>query len=72
MNGPFFKEAAYSSLDADLKEMIRVNQAEAAEAVLLQMLRIMRGRPFNVELQPKSEGHWSADGKKWLPKAPGT
>lgn len=72
MNSPQFKAVACKSLDPDLMDLTCKNLCTAAEAILLQQLRIFRGKPFNVELQTQPEGAWSADGKNWLPKAPGT
>ena len=72
MNSPQFKAAIFASLDVDLRDLVAKNLATGAEAILAQELRILRGRPFNVDLQPQVEGGWSADGKTWLPKAPGT
>lgn len=73
MNSPQFKVAACKSLDPDLVDLTCKNLCTAAEAIILQQLRIFRGRPFNVDLNaPDQTGHWSPDGKEWLPKAPGT
>lgn len=70
MNGPAFISATYESLDKDLASMLAQSKANAVEVILLQQLRIMRGRPLPV-VEMTIEG-WSADGKTWLPSEPGT
>ena len=72
MNSSEFKKTVILSLDSDLGGLVKANLATAMEAIALQNLRIMHGKPFNVDLQPANEGFWSPDGKVWLPKAPGT
>lgn len=65
-------DIAKKSLDADIAECVTNTRAPITTGILLQMLRIMRGRPFNVELNPpKQTGGWSADGNTWLDKEPG-
>lgn len=71
MNSPQFKAVIFESLDPDLRDLVAKNLATGAEAILAQELRILRGKPFHVDLQPQGEGGWSADGKTWLPKQPG-
>jgi hypothetical protein len=69
MNSPQFKTVACLSIDPDLRDLVCKNLATAAEAIILQQLRLMLGKPKEVVETPV-EG-WSADGKTWLPKAPG-
>lgn len=66
-------KAGLFSLDNDLGTLVKDRKANFNDCVQLQLLRILRGKPFNVELNgPKTtlEG-WSADGIKWIPNQPG-
>lgn len=68
-----FKDLIALSLDKDLADLLIGGRVNSNEVMQLQMLRILRGKPFNVELNgPKTslEG-WSADGIKWVPTQPG-
>lgn len=66
-------KAGLYSLDNDLQALVTDRKAVFTDCVQLQLLRILRGKPFNVDLNgPKTtlEG-WSADGIKWIPNQPG-
>lgn len=60
------------SLDKDLAEKMTTDTASLI--VLTQVLRIMRGRPFKIDLNaPQSyTTGWSPDGVHWFPSEPGT
>lgn len=69
-----FRVSALLSLDNDLKTLVTDNKVGIMDAVSLQMLRLMRGRPVQIQLDPPataSQG-WSPDGVKWYPSEPGT
>lgn len=66
-----FADKTKLSLDHDLKDVLTNKQASVSEVILLQVLRIMRGRPFHIDLQPPQTSGWS-DGKNWFPSEPGT
>jgi hypothetical protein len=72
MNTRYFFDSLRLSLDHDLKEVLELGDVHPELIVLTQILRIMRGRPFHVDMQSQPDGAWSADGSTWLPKAPGT
>ena len=67
-----FTEQVAKSLDHDLAELMLNGFVPAADAMLLQMLRLERGRGVVVAptVQTSVEG-WSADGVKWIPAEPG-
>lgn len=69
-----FKTMVLNALDNDIAITFGEGRITPHEAMQLQTLRIMRGRPFKIELNGPgntTEG-WSADGKNWLPSEPGT
>lgn len=68
-----FKELALPSLDKDLATLVSDNRVGVELAMQLQMLRLMRGRPFKMELNGPGESTmgWT-DGKTWFPSEPGT
>lgn len=69
-----FKRMVELSLDNDILATFSEGRITPAEAMQLQILRIMRGRPFNIELNgpgDTSKG-WSPDGVNWYPSQPGT
>lgn len=59
------------SLDKDLAEKLD-GDTNPELLVLVQMLRIMRGRPFKIELNGPGDATqgWTPDGKVWYPKEP--
>lgn len=67
-----FRETVQRSLDNDLKGFVGVVPTE--ELILTQMLRIMRGRPFHIELNGPGDSSkgWTPDGQTWYPSQPGT
>lgn len=68
-----FEHLVSLSLDNDLKEFAGPDLGHIA--MELQMLRIMRGRPFKIELNGPNDTSkgWSPDGGvTWLPSEPGT
>ncbi len=70
-----FKKMVELSLDNDIGALFEQGRINTQEAMTLQMLRIMRGRPFHVELNGPgctSNGGWSPDGQNWYPSEPGT
>lgn len=68
-----FEDNAIRSLDNDLKTLVTDGKANLDSAIALQQLRILRGRPFKLELNPPSHtaGNWSPDGIKWQSDEPG-
>jgi hypothetical protein len=64
-----FKKMVELSLDKDIGALFEQGRVNTMEAMQLQMLRLMRGRPHQVT-ETAVEG-WSADGVKWEPKQPG-
>lgn len=68
-----FTKSAILSLDNDLGKLVSDAKISVDRAMNLQMLRLMRGRPQQITLNPCSttEG-WSPDGVKWYPSEPGT
>jgi hypothetical protein len=69
-----FADIVKLSLDNDLKDMVESKRAAIDHVILLQMLRIMRGRPFKIELNaPNTSAQgWSPDGVRFYPSEPGT
>lgn len=68
-----FKKMVEASLDTDIGALFEQGRINTIEALNLQMLRIMRGRPFKVELNgPGSTSEGWTDGKTWHPSEPGT
>lgn len=68
-----FKKMVELSLDTDIGSIYEQGRINTMEAMQLQMLRIMRGRPFHIELNPASKTStlgWT-DGKTWFPLEPG-
>lgn len=70
METPLFRETVIKSLDKDLADMVYRGMSSASDAMALQMLRLMRGRPHQV-VETTVQG-WSPDGKTWYPSEPGT
>ena len=69
MESQLFREMVQKSLDNDLADMLYNNRVSVQAAMDLQMLRLMRGRHFQVN-ETSVQG-WSADGVKWEPREPG-
>lgn len=67
-----FKKMVEGSLDTDIGALFEQGRINTTEAMQLQILRIMRGRPFHVELNgPKTSTEGWTDGKTWFPQEPG-
>lgn len=64
-----FMNSLILSLDKDIVGMIDSEGLPKETAMLLQMLRIMRGRPFKIELNGPGDTTkvWSPDGVYWYP-----
>ena len=63
------------SLDGDISALLKDSRINTSEAMQLQMLRIMRGRPFKIELNAEPQTSvqgWSPDGVTWYPSEPGS
>lgn len=68
-----FLESVKKSLDNDLASLLNDEQAPVEGVMQLQMLRIMRGRPFRIDLQAQNQTlGWSPDGVHFYPSEPGT
>lgn len=68
-----FIRLAQLSLDPDLSALVGDRKLDIDRAMQLQMLRIMRGRPFQISLNaPQTPTGWPADGVKWFAQEPGT
>jgi hypothetical protein len=65
-----FKKMVELSLDKDIGALFEQGRINMMEAMTLQMLRLMRGRPHQVTETVVEGG--SADGVKWFPSEPGT
>jgi len=58
------------SLDNDLIEAQRLYDFRSDVLLLLQIVRLLRGKPLPVVEMPVKG--WSPDGKTWYPSEPGT
>lgn len=69
-----FINSAVLSLDNDLKVLVSDRKANVNDAVQLQILRILRGKPFNVDVNLPAivTSGWTPDGITWLPSETGT
>lgn len=66
-----FLKSALLSLDNDLASWVSDRKIGVQLAMELQVLRLMRGRPFQISLQPPQTAGWT-DGKNMYPSEPGT
>ena len=64
-----FVDMVKLSLDKDLCDMLYSKRATVEQVMALQMLRLERGRVFQVA--PTTVEGWSPNGIKWYPQEPG-